>query len=107
LLLGIKRFVPRVPAPLATVCAGIAAMALLELQAYGVSTVGAIPRGLPALQSDIGGMLSTRVRSGKFGVMIDDRFAVGARGKGVTLATLHDAVAAVDRASVAALAKAR
>jgi len=45
--------------------------------------------------------------SGKFGVMIDDRFAVGARGKGVTLATLHDAVAAVDRASVAALAKAR
>lgn len=28
------------------------------------------PRGLPALRSDIGGMLATRVRSGKFGVMI-------------------------------------
>jgi D-alanyl-D-alanine carboxypeptidase/D-alanyl-D-alanine-endopeptidase (penicillin-binding protein 4) len=28
------------------------------------------PRGLPALASDIGGMVSTRVRSGKFGVMI-------------------------------------
>ena len=28
------------------------------------------PRGLPALSSDIGGMVSTRVRSGKFGVMI-------------------------------------
>jgi hypothetical protein len=35
--------------------------------------------------------------SGKFGVMIADRFAVGAQRKGVTLATLHDAVAAVDR----------
>ena len=49
LLLGIKRFVPRVPAPLVTVGAGIAAMALLGLQAYGVEAVGTIPRGLPAL----------------------------------------------------------
>ena len=40
LLLGLKRFVPRVPAPLVTVGAGIAAMALLGLQAYGVETVG-------------------------------------------------------------------
>ena len=31
LLLGLKRFVPRVPAPLVTVGAGIAAMALLRL----------------------------------------------------------------------------
>ena len=49
LLFGMKRYVPRVPAPLVTVGAGIAAMALLGLQAYGVETVGAIPRGLPAL----------------------------------------------------------
>src|SRR5688572_2369886 len=49
LLLGIKRFVPRLPAPLVTVAAGIAAMALLGLQAYGVETVGTIPRGLPAV----------------------------------------------------------
>ncbi len=49
LLLGLKRFVPSVPAPLVTVGAGIAAMALLGLQAYGVETVGTIPRGLPAL----------------------------------------------------------
>ena len=49
LLLGIKRFVPRVPAPLVTVGVGIAGMALLGLQAYGVETVGMIPRGLPAL----------------------------------------------------------
>ncbi len=49
LLIGLKSFVPRVPAPLVTVAAGIAAMALLGLQAYGVETVGEIPRGLPAL----------------------------------------------------------
>ncbi len=48
-LLGMKRFVPRVPSSLVTVGAGIAAMALLGLQAYGVETVGAIPRGLPTL----------------------------------------------------------
>ena len=40
LLLGLKRFVPRVPAPLVTVAAGIAAMALLGLGDYGVETVG-------------------------------------------------------------------
>jgi MFS superfamily sulfate permease-like transporter len=49
LLLGLKRFVPQVPAPLLTVGAGIAAMALLGLQASGVETVGEIPRGLPSL----------------------------------------------------------
>jgi sulfate permease, SulP family len=47
LLLGLKRFVPRVPAPLVTVAAGIAAMALLGLGNYGVEAVGEIPRGLP------------------------------------------------------------
>ena len=49
LLLGLKRFVPRVPAPLVTVGAGIAATSLFGLEAYGVETVGAIQRGLPAL----------------------------------------------------------
>ena len=49
LLLGLKRFVPRVPAPLVTVGAGIAATSLLGLGAYGVETVGEIQRGLPAL----------------------------------------------------------
>ena len=48
-LLGMKRFVPRVPSSLVTVGAGIAATALLGLQVYGVETVGAIPRGLPSL----------------------------------------------------------
>ncbi len=49
LLLGLKRFVPRVPAPLVTVGAGIAATWLMGLEAYGVETVGEIQRGLPAL----------------------------------------------------------
>ena len=49
LLLGLKRFTPRLPAPLVTVAAGIAAMWLLGLGAYGVETVGEIPRGLPRL----------------------------------------------------------
>ena len=49
LLLGMKSFVPKVPAPLVTVAAGIAAMALLGLGAYGIETVGEIPRGLPSL----------------------------------------------------------
>ncbi|MEP6989741.1 MAG: D-alanyl-D-alanine carboxypeptidase/D-alanyl-D-alanine-endopeptidase [bacterium] len=33
-------------------------------------TAWTAPRGLPALRDDIGGMISTRVRGGKFGVMI-------------------------------------
>jgi high affinity sulfate transporter 1 len=49
LLLGLHRFVPRAPAPLVAVAAGIAAMALLGLNAYGVETVGEIPQGLPTL----------------------------------------------------------
>jgi high affinity sulfate transporter 1 len=49
LLLGLARFVPRVPASLVAVAAGIAAMTLLGLRAYGVETVGDIPTGLPAL----------------------------------------------------------
>ena len=49
LLSGLKRFVPRAPAPLMAVAAGVAAMALLGLQAYGVETVGTIPRGFPRL----------------------------------------------------------
>ena len=49
LLVGLKRFLPAVPAPLVTVGVGIAAMALLELGNYGVETVGTIPRGLPSL----------------------------------------------------------
>lgn len=49
LLIGIERLLPRVPAPLAAVGAGIAGMAFLGLASFGVEAVGEIPRGLPRL----------------------------------------------------------
>jgi len=51
LLVGIERFFPRAPAPLIVVAAAIVAVRLLGLQAHGVETVGAIPRGLPSFTS--------------------------------------------------------
>ena len=45
-----KQFLPKAPAPLFAVGAGIAASAFLGLQAAGVSVVGAIQGGMPALQ---------------------------------------------------------
>jgi len=49
LLFGLERFVPRAPAPLVAVAAGIAACALFGLRQAGVETVGSIPRDLPSL----------------------------------------------------------
>ena len=49
LLVGVKSFAPRVPAPLVAIGAGVAVTAVLGLEAYGVETFGDIPRGLPAL----------------------------------------------------------
>jgi sulfate permease, SulP family len=48
LLVGIEHWLPRAPAPLIAVAAGIAAMSLLGLDARGVETVGEIPSGLPS-----------------------------------------------------------
>jgi SulP family sulfate permease len=45
-----KRFLPKAPAPLLAVAVGIAASALLGLEGAGVSVVGAIQGGLPALK---------------------------------------------------------
>jgi len=45
-----KKLLPKAPAPLFAVGAGIAASAFLGLQAAGVSVVGAIQGGLPTLQ---------------------------------------------------------
>ena len=47
LMVLLKRFAPRAPAPLIAVALGIAASGLLGLAHYGVSMVGSIPRGLP------------------------------------------------------------
>jgi len=46
-LYGIERFLPRAPAPLIAVAAGIVGAAALALQSHGVALVGQIPRGLP------------------------------------------------------------
>ena len=46
-LYGIERFLPRAPAPLIAVAAGIIGATLLGLQAHGVALVGRIPKGLP------------------------------------------------------------
>ena len=48
ILVGLERFSPRTPAPLAAMAVGIAASGLLALQTFGVETVGEIPLGLPA-----------------------------------------------------------
>jgi high affinity sulfate transporter 1 len=45
-----KRFLPKAPAPLLAVAAGIAASAVVGLEAAGVSVVGAIQGGFPVLQ---------------------------------------------------------
>jgi high affinity sulfate transporter 1 len=49
LLMGLPRLAPRVSAPLVWVALSIAASALLALPGLGVSTVGNVPAGLPAL----------------------------------------------------------
>ncbi|HZE24000.1 MAG TPA: SulP family inorganic anion transporter, partial [Blattabacteriaceae bacterium] len=46
-MLLLKHFAPRAPAPLIAVALGIGASGLLGLAHYGVSMVGSIPRGLP------------------------------------------------------------
>jgi sulfate permease, SulP family len=48
-LVGIESFIPRVPAPLVMVAAGIAALGLFGLKSRGVEPVGDIPQGLPSL----------------------------------------------------------
>ena len=48
-LLGMERFLPKVPAPLLAAAAAIAGVYLLNLQHRGVELVGHIPQGLPSL----------------------------------------------------------
>ena len=49
LLVGIERFLPRMPAPLIAVAVGIMATRFLGLQEQGVELVGRIPQGLPSI----------------------------------------------------------
>jgi sulfate permease, SulP family len=48
-LLGMERFLPKVPAPPLAIAAAIAGVYLLNLQHRGVELVGHIPQGLPSL----------------------------------------------------------
>jgi MFS superfamily sulfate permease-like transporter len=48
-LLGMQRFMPKVPAPLLAAVAAVAGVYLLNLQDRGVELVGHIPHGLPSL----------------------------------------------------------
>jgi sulfate permease, SulP family len=48
LLLAIERLMPRAPAPLLAVAAGITGAYLLNFHAHGVELVGHIPQGLPS-----------------------------------------------------------
>ena len=48
-LLGMKRFLPKAPAPLLAAAAAVAGMYLFNLQDRGVELVGQIPKGLPSL----------------------------------------------------------
>lgn len=48
LLLGIERFLPKAPAPLIAIAAGIVAAAVLGLEARGVDLIGQVPQGLPS-----------------------------------------------------------
>ncbi|MNZ84522.1 putative sulfate transporter [compost metagenome] len=49
LLVVIKHYAPRLPAPLVAVAVGIGAMSLLDLERFGVESVGLVPTGLPTL----------------------------------------------------------
>ncbi len=48
MLIGLERFRPRFPAPLAAVIIGVAAAGFLGLHAFGVALTGAIPARIPA-----------------------------------------------------------
>ncbi len=46
-VLGLRRFVPKIPAPLVAVVLGIAAVAIFDLDQEGVAIVGSIESGVP------------------------------------------------------------
>jgi high affinity sulfate transporter 1 len=48
-LIGLEKFLPRAPAPLIAVAAGIIGSVLFKLSSHGVELVGQVPSGLPPL----------------------------------------------------------
>lgn len=59
LLVGMKRFTPRLPAPLIAVALGIIGMSLFGLESFGVSAVGLVPIGLPTPTLPVWSMAET------------------------------------------------
>ena len=59
ILVTMEHWLPRAPAPLIAVAAGIAGVSLLNLPAHGVAIVGQVPTGLPPLTLPDPDMLET------------------------------------------------
>jgi len=69
LLVAIERLMPRAPAPLVAVAAGIIGAYLLNLHAHGVELVGHIPQGLPSFTPPVLS-LATRLWPGALGIAL-------------------------------------
>jgi SulP family sulfate permease len=70
-LLAIERFVPRLPASLAVLVAGIALSYPLHLEKHGVDVVGKIPAAVPALHiPDISLHQAAELMGGAFGLSL-------------------------------------
>ena len=53
LLIGLQRFVPKVPAALVVVITGIVAVVVFDLQEYDIRVLGAVPAGLPTFHFEV------------------------------------------------------
>jgi len=69
LLVAIERLMPKAPAPLVAVAAGIIGAYLLNLHAHGVELVGHIPQGLPRLTAPAFS-LAARLWPGALGIAL-------------------------------------
>jgi high affinity sulfate transporter 1 len=68
-LIGVEHFVPKAPAPLIAVAAGIGGAYFLQLGSRGVDLVGYIPRGLPSFTAPSLG-LATQLWPGALGIAL-------------------------------------
>ena len=69
ILIGVEHFVPKAPAPLIAVAAGIGGAYFLQLGSRGVDLVGYIPRGLPSFTPPTLG-LATQLWPGALGIAL-------------------------------------
>ncbi|MDR3747053.1 MAG: SulP family inorganic anion transporter [Acidobacteriota bacterium] len=69
LLVAIERLMPKAPAPLLAVAAGIAGAYFLNLPTHGVELVGHIPQGLPSFTPPVSSLV-TRLWPGALGIAL-------------------------------------